>query len=41
MGFSRANLNWKDYVVVDEIFYRPAEVNVLLGDHNKAKRMLG
>ena len=37
MAFSRVGLNWKDYVVVDPKFIRPAEVDLLLGDPTKAK----
>lgn len=41
VAFSRAGLNWKDYVVMDERFMRPAEVDRLLGDCSKAKKDLG
>ena len=41
LAFARVNLNWKDYVVVDETFYRPAEVQILQGDYSKAKKKLG
>jgi GDPmannose 4,6-dehydratase len=34
-------LNWKKYVKVDKEFYRPAEVNLLLGNPGKARRILG
>ena len=34
-------LNWKDYVVIDPKFIRPAEVDLLLGDPAKAKAKLG
>ena len=33
--------DWKDYVVVDPKFYRPAEVDFLLGSPQKAKSNLG
>jgi GDPmannose 4,6-dehydratase len=33
--------DWSDYVVVDPKFYRPAEVDYLLGDASKAKEKLG
>lgn len=33
--------NWDDYVVIDPKFYRPAEVDYLLGDCSKAKEKLG
>ncbi|WP_165998478.1 GDP-mannose 4,6-dehydratase [Bacillus sp. Cs-700] len=41
VAFSYVDLNWKDYVVVDEKFVRPAEVDLLLGDCSKAKEKLG
>lgn len=41
LAFGFADLEWEKYVVVDEKFYRPAEVNLLLGDPSKAKRILG
>jgi GDPmannose 4,6-dehydratase len=40
-AFSHVGLNWRDYVVVDPKFYRPAEVDVLLGDATKARTQLG
>lgn len=39
-AFSYVGLNWKDYVVQDERFMRPAEVDLLLGDCSKAERQL-
>ncbi len=33
--------NWQDFVEIDERFYRPAEVDYLLGDYSKAERELG
>ncbi len=41
MAFSTVGLNYKDYVVVDSQFLRPAEVDLLLGDCSKAKKKLG
>ncbi|KHL92657.1 GDP-D-mannose dehydratase [Paenibacillus sp. IHB B 3415] len=41
IAFSHVGLNWRDYVVVDQKFVRPAEVDLLLGDCNKAKQELG
>lgn len=41
LAFARVELNWKDYVVVDPKFLRPAEVDLLLGDPAKAKKKLG
>jgi GDPmannose 4,6-dehydratase len=40
-SFSYVGLNWQDYVKVDEKYFRPAEVDLLLGDPAKAKRVLG
>ena len=40
IAFSAANLEWSDYVKTDEKFYRPNEVNYLLGDFTKAKTKL-
>ncbi|OPY21601.1 MAG: UDP-galactose-4-epimerase [Methanomethylovorans sp. PtaU1.Bin093] len=40
-AFSIAGLDWKKYVVVDPKFVRPAEVQLLLGDPSKAKKVLG
>jgi len=41
LAFDRAGLDWKKYVVTDKNFYRPAEVNLLIGDYAKAKKKLG
>lgn len=41
LAFSYAGLNWKDYVVVDEKFFRPAEVFELRGNASKARKKLG
>jgi GDPmannose 4,6-dehydratase len=41
IAFDCVGLNYKDYVVIDEKFFRPAEVDVLLGDPSKAKDKLG
>ena len=40
-AFSTLDLNWQDYVVIDEQFFRPAEIFELRGDASKAKRQLG
>ena len=34
-------LNWEDYVVTNEKYFRPNEVGFLLGDSSKAKKELG
>jgi GDPmannose 4,6-dehydratase len=41
VAFERVGLDWKDFVTVDPRYYRPTEVDILLGDANKAKKMLG
>lgn len=40
-AFSYQSLNWEDYVEIDPRYYRPNEVDHLLGDASKAKRILG
>ena len=39
-AFSYAGLNWEDYVEIDQRYFRPAEVDLLLGDASKAKKEL-
>lgn len=41
LAFAYVGLNYEDFVVIDPKFYRPAEVEVLLGNPAKAKRVLG
>lgn len=41
IAFDEVGLNPDDYVVIDEEFYRPAEVNILEADPSRAKRELG
>ncbi len=41
LAFNCVDLNWRDYVTIDKKFYRPAEVNQLIGDYSKAKKILG
>ncbi|MAK54176.1 MAG: GDP-mannose 4,6-dehydratase [Actinomycetota bacterium] len=40
LAFSHLGLNYEDHVVVDEQFFRPAEVDLLVGDYGKANRVL-
>ena len=40
LAFGEVGLDYKKYVRVDERYYRPAEVQVLLGDSTKARRQL-
>lgn len=41
VAFSHAGLNWRDYIEIDPAYFRPAEVDYLLGDPTKAKEKLG
>jgi GDPmannose 4,6-dehydratase len=41
LAFSHAGLDYRDHVVVDEQYMRPAEVDKLVGDATKARRVLG
>ena len=40
-AFSSVGLNWEDYIDVSEKYFRPNEVDYLLGDATKAKEKLG
>jgi GDPmannose 4,6-dehydratase len=41
VAFSHAGLDWERYVVQDPQFYRPAEVDLLIGDASRAAGVLG
>ena len=41
VAFGHLGLDWKKHVGVDPKYYRPTEVDTLLGDSSKAKRILG
>jgi len=41
VAFGHADLNYHDYVVQDSKYFRPAEVDLLVGDASKSGRMLG
>ena len=41
VAFEYVDLDWNDYVVVDENLFRPAEVHILRGDAAKAETELG
>ncbi|MDH5401079.1 MAG: GDP-mannose 4,6-dehydratase [Candidatus Heimdallarchaeota archaeon] len=41
LAFTYVGLNWKDYVKIDPKYFRPAEVDHLLGDSTKAEKELG
>ena len=41
VAFDQAGIDWESHVVIDDAFKRPAEVDLLVGDPAKAKRVLG
>ncbi|SDI59360.1 GDP-mannose 4,6-dehydratase [Pseudomonas panipatensis] len=41
IAFEHVELNYQDHVIIDPAFFRPAEVDVLLGNPGKAERVLG
>lgn len=41
LAFGSIGLDYKDYVIIDPKFYRPADVNLLHADPDKAQRVLG
>jgi GDPmannose 4,6-dehydratase len=41
LSFAALDLDWKQHVVIDERFLRPAEVDLLVGDPSKAEKTLG
>jgi GDPmannose 4,6-dehydratase len=41
VAFDHVGLNWKKYVKIDPRYYRPAEVDLLIGDYSKARKKLG
>jgi GDPmannose 4,6-dehydratase len=41
LAFNRLQLDWRKYVKIDSKYYRPTEVDLLIGDASKAKRDLG
>ena len=40
-AFGHVGLDWKKHVEIDPAYYRPAEVDLLIGDYSKAKQKLG
>jgi GDPmannose 4,6-dehydratase len=40
LAFAEAGLDYEKYVKIDQRFYRPAEVDLLVGDSSKARRLL-
>ena len=41
LAFDRLKLDWKKHVKIDPKYYRPTEVDLLIGDASKAKKELG
>ncbi len=41
LAFDRLQLDWKKHVKIDAKYYRPTEVDLLIGDASKAKKQLG
>jgi len=41
LAFEHVGLDWEKYVIIDEKFFRPAEIHHLLGDATLAKKTLG
>src|SRR5881296_1433353 len=41
VAFGHVGLDWKKYVEIDPLYYRPAEVDLLIGDYSKAENQLG
>src|SRR5580700_1096561 len=41
LAFGHAGLDWQKHVEIDPRYYRPAEVDLLIGDYSKAKKLLG
>ncbi len=41
VAFGHAGMDWRKHVEIDPRYYRPAEVDLLIGDYSKAKRKLG
>jgi GDPmannose 4,6-dehydratase len=41
VAFGYVDLDWKRHVEIDRRYYRPTEVDLLIGDYSKAKKQLG
>ena len=41
VAFDHVGLKWEDHVEIDPVYYRPAEVDLLIGDYTKARTKLG
>jgi GDPmannose 4,6-dehydratase len=40
-AFGYAELDWREHVKIDERYFRPSEVDLLIGDYSRAKEKLG
>lgn len=40
LAFDYVGLNWKKYIIIDKMLYRPAEVHILKGDFTKARKQI-
>jgi GDPmannose 4,6-dehydratase len=40
-AFGHAGLDWREYVKIDERYFRPSEVDLLIGDYSRAREKLG
>jgi len=41
VAFDHVGLDWQKHVEIDPRYYRPAEVDLLIGDYSKARKKLG
>ena len=41
LAFGHVGLDWEEFVVIDDRFFRPAEVDLLVGDPSRARDALG
>ena len=41
VAFDHVGLDWQEFVKIDQAFFRPAEVDLLIGDSSKAQKELG
>jgi GDPmannose 4,6-dehydratase len=41
VAFRHVGLNWQKFVEIDQKYFRPAEVDLLIGDYSKAQKKLG
>ena len=41
LALAHAGLSWEKHVEIDPRYFRPAEVDLLIGDYAKARRQLG